>query len=80
MLPERPGGWVKDENGLDKLPQTTNDHAVPDTADTTVWDWKRTEEERRKGLEYAQHFASLDGLLNRFDPGEDGPLGRFGPG
>ncbi|KAI1756291.1 capsule polysaccharide biosynthesis protein [Xylaria castorea] len=81
MLPERPGGWVRDDNGFEKLPETANGHATPaDAADATAWDWRRTEEERSKGLEYAQNFASLDGLLNRFDPGEDGPLGRFGPG
>ncbi|KAI0451156.1 capsule polysaccharide biosynthesis protein [Xylaria acuta] len=80
LLPERPGGWVGDEHGFDELPETANGHAASDAADAAAWDWRRTEEERRKGLEYAQHFASLDGLLNRFDPGEDGPLGTFSPG
>ncbi|KAI8944133.1 capsule polysaccharide biosynthesis protein [Xylaria longipes] len=84
MLPERPGGWVRDDSGFEKLPENTNGHAnghaTSNAVDATAWDWKRTEEERRKGLEYAQHFAALDGLLNRFDPGEDGPVGSFGPG
>ncbi|KAI0528309.1 capsule polysaccharide biosynthesis protein [Xylaria bambusicola] len=79
LLPERPGGWVKVENGLGEEPNgaAANGHAAPESA---VWDWKRTEKERLKGLEYAEHLASLDGLLDQFEPGEDGPLGVFGPG
>ncbi|GAP84599.2 putative capsule polysaccharide biosynthesis protein [Rosellinia necatrix] len=88
MLPERPGGWVRDDNNelVDKDAETTttttttNGHTVPDATEPTAWDWKRTEEERLKGLEYAQHFAALDGLLGEFKPGENGPLGTFGPG
>ncbi|KAI1133320.1 capsule polysaccharide biosynthesis protein [Nemania abortiva] len=77
MLPERPGGWVTDGSGAEKV---TNGHAAPDSVESSAWDWKRTEEERRRGLEYAEHFAALDGLLNQFEPGEHGPLGDFGPG
>ncbi|KAI8633613.1 capsule polysaccharide biosynthesis protein [Xylariaceae sp. FL1651] len=80
MLPERPGGWVTEESDTAKLEGMTNGHAGSDAAESLAWDWERTEEERRKGLEYAEHFASLDGLLHRFDPGEDGALGRFGLG
>ncbi|KAI1270663.1 capsule polysaccharide biosynthesis protein [Xylariaceae sp. FL1019] len=77
MLPERPGGWVAEENGFTTQP-TANGHTAEDTTET--WDWKRTEAERVKGLEYAIHLASLDGLLNRFDPAETGPLGKFALG
>ncbi|KAI0879051.1 capsule polysaccharide biosynthesis protein [Hypoxylon argillaceum] len=78
LLPERPGGWV---TGADKSSETANGHAVvPDVAEPSEWDWRRTEEERRKGLEYAEHFAALDGLLNQFEPGADGPLGEFSLG
>ncbi|KAK5628899.1 hypothetical protein RRF57_004614 [Xylaria bambusicola] len=79
LLPERPGGWVKVENGVGEELNgvVTNGHVEPES---TAWDWKRTEKERLKGLEYAEHLASLDGLLNQFEPGENGPLGVFGPG
>ncbi|KAI2630135.1 capsule polysaccharide biosynthesis protein [Xylaria nigripes] len=70
LLPERPGGWIVPGEGGE-----SNGHAEP-----AGWDWKRTEEERLKGLEYAEHFASLDDLLTRFGPGEDGALATFGPG
>lgn len=90
MLPERPGGWIRENNedgeweALGESVMTGVDGngngngKTPD--EPAAWDWKRTEEERRKGLEYAEHFASLDDLLNRFEPGEDGPLGTFSVG
>ncbi|GAW18543.1 hypothetical protein ANO14919_080190 [Xylariales sp. No.14919] len=84
LLPERPGGWVNGESSVGRLSKTANGgangHVELDAAESPAWDWKRIEDERKKGLEYAVHLASLDGLLNRFDPGEDGPLGTFGPG
>ncbi|KAI0402504.1 capsule polysaccharide biosynthesis protein [Xylaria palmicola] len=85
MFPERPGGWVRkdDEELGEETPEpVANGHATPkDAGAADVWDWRRTEAERRKGLEYAEHFAALDGLLNQFKAGEDGrPLGQFGPG
>jgi len=81
MLPERPGGWVRVDEGDSANPfEQANGHAQMDVAKSTTWDWEHTEEERRKGLEYAQHFASLDDLLTRFEPGEKGIMGRFGPG
>ncbi|KAI1434318.1 capsule polysaccharide biosynthesis protein [Xylaria sp. CBS 124048] len=76
MLPERPGGWIKD----DGKEVVMNGHAESDAAEPAVWDWKRAEAERRKGLEYAEHFAALDGLLGQFSAGENGALATFGPG
>ena len=81
LLPERPGGWVKIESpGTDEEDGLAAPNGHVETKDDAVWDWKRTEEERLQGLEYAKHLASLDGLLTQFEPGEDGPLGVFGPG
>ncbi|KAI0906235.1 capsule polysaccharide biosynthesis protein [Ustulina deusta] len=82
LFPERPGGWIRADDSVDELAETANGgHAEGDVADdATAWDWKRTEAERRKGLRYAEHLASLDGLLTQFQAGEEGPLGVFGPG
>jgi hypothetical protein len=84
LLPERPGGWLTEGNGLPEVTANGNGHThaqKPDAADEPVkWDWKRTEEERRKGLVYSDNFASLDGLLTQFNPPEGGALGRYGPG
>ncbi|KAI1363819.1 capsule polysaccharide biosynthesis protein [Xylaria arbuscula] len=82
LLPERPGGWVKVEGSEEMngtATATANGHDHEEEKDT-AWDWRRTEAERLKGLEYAQHLAGLDGLLTQFEPGEAGPLGVFGPG
>ncbi|KAI1814006.1 capsule polysaccharide biosynthesis protein [Poronia punctata] len=86
MLPERPGGWIRTEEDSFANPSVTtngkeNGHAQTDTAQsTTAWDWERTEEERRKGLEYAEHFAALDDLVTGFKPDENAIMGRFGLG
>jgi hypothetical protein len=81
MLPKRLGGWVRlDEGNSTEPSQQTNGYAQTDVAEPATWDWKRTEEERKKGLEYARHFASLDDLLTKFEPGEKGIMGKFGPG
>jgi hypothetical protein len=87
LLPERPGGWVGNgdgtreaANGHTSNGHASNGHVKPDAAKSTSWDWKRTEEERRRGLEYAEHLASLDGLVSQFTPGENGALATFGPG
>ncbi|KAI0017051.1 capsule polysaccharide biosynthesis protein [Xylariomycetidae sp. FL0641] len=75
LLPERPGGWTAE----DQQGQEMNGGAMPEANDS-AWDWRRTEEERRKGLEYVEHFAALDGLQSTFDGGENGALGRFSLG
>lgn len=78
LLPERPGGWVNEGGAVEAV----NGHMAAAAAESTSgeWDWKRTEEERRKGLEYAKHMAALDGLLGEFQTGENGALATFGPG
>ncbi|KAI0179476.1 capsule polysaccharide biosynthesis protein [Hypoxylon sp. FL1284] len=77
MLPERPGGWVAVEDGMAQPSHPVNGSAVPE-AEALGWDWRRTEEVRQKGHEFAEHFAALDGLLSHFDAGENGALGKFG--
>ncbi|KAI1336703.1 capsule polysaccharide biosynthesis protein [Xylariaceae sp. FL0016] len=76
LLPERPGGWTSTENGV----ATSLNGAANSLNESSVWDWKRTEAERVRGMEFTQHFAALDGLHSRFDGGEDGALGRFALG
>ncbi|RYP40458.1 hypothetical protein DL767_001694 [Monosporascus sp. MG133] len=79
LLPERPGGWVTTENGMAKPAQPVTGGTL-DEAGSTTWDWRRTDEELKKGLEYAKHFAALDEMHSLFDGGEDGALGIFGLG
>ncbi|KAI5852042.1 capsule polysaccharide biosynthesis protein [Durotheca rogersii] len=88
LLPARPGGWISAEDGA-ALPvvhangnaETNGDTALNGNgthANEVAWDWKKTEEIRRKGYEFAAQFAALDELQTRFDGGEDGALGQFG--
>ncbi|KAI2467431.1 capsule polysaccharide biosynthesis protein [Annulohypoxylon bovei var. microspora] len=81
LLPERPGGWVTIENGMAPPSHVVTGGAAPESEfdpESADWDWKRTEELRLKGHEFAEHFAALDGLQGHFDGGEDGALGIFG--
>lgn len=77
LLPERPGGWMSGDNQL-------GDESV-DVSDIDVsvegeWNWRRTEAQRRKGMEMAEHFHALDGLHETFDCGNNGAIARFLPG
>ncbi|KAK4151169.1 hypothetical protein C8A00DRAFT_36213 [Chaetomidium leptoderma] len=74
LLPERPGeGWKGGETGTG-TPEDLGDLVEDEQGQ---WDWKRVEVERRKGLQYAEHFAALDGTNSLFDGGEDGAIGSF---
>lgn len=76
LLPERPGeGWMGGESGTG-TPEELGE--LGELADEEgEWDWRRVEAERRRGLEYAEHFAALDGTNSLFDGGEDGAIGNF---
>ncbi|XXH04021.1 hypothetical protein Hte_010432 [Hypoxylon texense] len=76
LLPERPGGWTSDDANGSVAPAEESTGG----AKASEWTWERTERERRRGLEYARHFAALDDLHGWFDGGEDGALGRFSLG
>ncbi|KAK4243525.1 hypothetical protein C7999DRAFT_18131 [Corynascus novoguineensis] len=72
LLPERPGeGWTGGETG------TGTPEDIGDLNEAAEWDWRRVEAERRNGLQYAEHFAALDGTNSLFDGGEDGAIGNF---
>lgn len=76
LLPERPGGWTGGENQV-------GDEAV-DLGDVDLsadgpWDWKRVEAQRRKGMQFAEHFQALDETSGLFDGGTHGALAKVGP-
>lgn len=83
LLPERPGGWTSDDAssgpGLAE-PNPAQEASGGNSNPTTEWTWERTEAERQRGYEYAQHFAAMNNLHGWFDGGEDGALGRFSLG
>ena len=64
-------------------PVELSDHAAGEPNGAAAegdWDWKQVELKRRKGMEFAERFAALDGLHREFDCGEDGALGKFSVG
>lgn len=71
LLPERPDGWRGGED------ECGGDVELGEIDPVSEWDWKKVEFERRKGLEYAEHFGALDGTNKLFDGGEDGAIGNF---
>ncbi|KAK3358847.1 hypothetical protein B0T25DRAFT_77558 [Lasiosphaeria hispida] len=72
LLPPRPGdGWRGGETGCG----TPDELGAINEQDER--DWRHVEQERRKGMEFAQHFAALDGTNSLFDGGEDGAIGSF---
>ncbi|KAH8879075.1 hypothetical protein GQ53DRAFT_775226 [Thozetella sp. PMI_491] len=71
LLPARPGGWQGGETG------TGTPEDLGEIDESSEWDWKRVEYERRKGMEMADHFATLDQTSELFDGGEDGAIGVF---
>ncbi|KAJ3541737.1 hypothetical protein NM208_g2597 [Fusarium decemcellulare] len=78
LLPPRPGGWTSgdDEDEATSCDSTTGSD-TKGSGDEPAWDWRRTEAERLKGYEHAQHFAALDDLNKTFEGGEDGAVGKF---
>lgn len=69
MVPQKPEGWVYEGDG---------ESAEKQDGEEEEWNWNVIEKERRRGLEFAEAFLSLDGLTDRFDGGkEGGVLGEY---
>ncbi|KID84400.1 hypothetical protein MGU_08362 [Metarhizium guizhouense ARSEF 977] len=80
LLPPRPGGWTSggdDPETLLAKPAAQDAERTTDEETEALWDWRRTERERRRGLEHAQHLAALDDLLQTFSGEKEDVLGRF---
>ncbi|KYK60508.1 capsule polysaccharide biosynthesis protein [Drechmeria coniospora] len=76
LLPARPGGWT---GGEGQVGDESVDVSHVDLSFEGEWDWERIEAQRRKGMELAGQFQSLDDGHNLFDGGSTGALGKFGP-
>lgn len=88
LLPPKPGGWNTMSDNKKKT--TSNDEGVAAAAATEfsgpsangsssadTWDWKAIEAENARGLEFAHHFAALDGLAGEFTGEETPAIGVF---
>ncbi|KAI5467189.1 hypothetical protein BGZ63DRAFT_418910 [Mariannaea sp. PMI_226] len=74
LLPERPGGWMSGEAQLGDLSVDLSD---VDLSVEGEWDWRRVEAQRRKGMELASKFHSLEELHDVFDGGNHGAIARY---
>ncbi|EFY84714.1 hypothetical protein J3459_005953 [Metarhizium acridum] len=76
LLPDRPGGWMSGDN---QVGDEAADLGHVDLAVDGEWDWARVEAQRRRGIEFAAHFAKLDECHGLFDGGTHGALAKVGP-
>lgn len=76
LLPVRPGGWT---SGEDQMGDEA-DLSDVDISKAGEWDWRRVEAQRRKGFEFGSQLSGLDEIKDMFDGGNEGALGRWGPG
>ncbi|KAH7304791.1 capsule polysaccharide biosynthesis protein [Stachybotrys elegans] len=81
LLPERPGGWLKDADIDQDAPEVNGSAEPVSEADFEKGSWQWVEARRKKGLEYARHLNNMNvDLHGEFDCGDDGALGRFSIG
>ncbi|KAF4124295.1 Thioesterase superfamily member 6 [Geosmithia morbida] len=78
MLPERPGGWTSGDNQVGDESADVSDVDL-ELHDDVVWDWRRVEAQRRRGMEIASRFHSLEEAHSLFDAGDNGALIRAWP-
>jgi hypothetical protein len=86
LLPPKPGGWNTMSGPKSGDEAQTNGHVVElvesagnedITSDGDIWDWRRIEAENAKGMKFAEHFASLDGLHETFTQADGPALGFY---
>ena len=80
LLPERPGGWAVDDASPAEDIDLPEGDLFSQTEEDPEWDWRRTEQRRRAGMEFAAKFHAMDQLQKMFDGGQGPVVGRFGPG
>ncbi|KAI9649441.1 hypothetical protein NHQ30_002017 [Ciborinia camelliae] len=82
VLPERPGGWHSMASSGESTPEMEESFvdATPEEGEkegSNEWDWKRIEKENKRGLQFAEHFAAMEGLHNEFSGSQGPALGKY---
>lgn len=81
LLPEKPEGatGAADDISIFDSPMTETELLAETLSHTLSGEvtWEAIENQRRRGLRYAQMFAGLDGLHGVFDGGAPGILGEY---
>jgi len=77
MVPVKPEGWVyKGDKGAKGVANGGVDSILPESVGTE-WNWDIIEEERRRGLSFAENFIAMDGLHEVWDGGKEGVMGEY---
>ncbi|KAF2710803.1 hypothetical protein K504DRAFT_465860 [Pleomassaria siparia CBS 279.74] len=76
MVPAKPEGWVYTPKSDEANGAVDGDAVLPQTSGVE-WNWDIIEEERLRGLRFAENFVALDGLHDVFDGGREGVLGEY---
>jgi hypothetical protein len=84
MVPAKPEGWVYKGKSYADVAMNGSPNGdvdvnaiLPEPAADGEWNWDIIEEERRRGLSFAENFIALDGLHEVWDGGEKGVLGEY---
>ncbi|KAL2885005.1 capsule polysaccharide biosynthesis protein [Ceratocystis lukuohia] len=81
LLPERPGGWKRDE--LVEVPSEEAINVEPTKSigdsESSLHSWEWVEWRRQQGMKYASGFLKLDELSSFFEGGQGPAIGVFGP-
>lgn len=82
VLPERPGGWHSMDNSGVSTPDMEDSFVDAKVEEEGVkagseWDWKRVEKENQRGLQFAEHFAAMEGLHQEFSGSQAPALGKY---
>ncbi|KAG4033497.1 hypothetical protein MFRU_004g00050 [Monilinia fructicola] len=82
VLPERPGGWHSMDNSGVSTPDMEDSFVDAKVEEEGVkagseWDWKRVEKENQRGLQFAEHFAAMEGLHQEFSGSQGPALGKY---
>ncbi|KAJ8066911.1 hypothetical protein OCU04_004296 [Sclerotinia nivalis] len=86
LLPERPGGWHSMDNSGASTPEMEESFVDAKIEEEEVkevvneaneWGWKRVERENKRGLQFAEHFAAMEGLHQEFSGSQEPALGKY---
>ncbi|TEY84273.1 hypothetical protein BOTCAL_0018g00500 [Botryotinia calthae] len=85
VLPERPGGWHSMANSGVSTPEMdesfveakVEDEEVKEGGNGNEWNWERIERENKRGLQFAEHFAAMEGLHQEFTGSQGPALGKY---
>ncbi|ESZ91385.1 hypothetical protein SBOR_8237 [Sclerotinia borealis F-4128] len=84
VLPERPGGWHSMDDSGASTPDMDMEGSFVDAEleeegkeSSNEWDWKRIDRENKRGQQFAEHIAAMEGLHQEFSGSQAPALGKY---